>query len=65
MEPKIPAPPAGMAGLPFVPVMFDGLAVTFYVNGQGRMAYSFKATGLHAAPEQGAKPGRGGAKDAV
>ncbi|MGW4795413.1 plasmid replication, integration and excision activator [Nonomuraea sp. NPDC004297] len=73
VEPVIPAPPASMAGLPFVPVVFEGLTVTPYVAANGRMAYSFKATGLRAAPEQspsgqgaseqGAKSGRGASKD--
>ncbi|MFG1964778.1 plasmid replication, integration and excision activator [Nonomuraea sp. NPDC049028] len=65
VEPTIPAPPASMAGLPFVPVVFDGLTVTPYVAANGRMAYSFKATGLRAAPDQGAKSGRGGSKEAA
>jgi hypothetical protein len=44
--------PAGTAGSPFVPVEFTGLTVTPYVNQAGRLAYSFKATGIRA-------PGRG------
>ena len=45
-QPVLPAPPAGS---PFVPVEFTGLMVTPYVNDAGRLAYSFKATGLRAA----------------
>ncbi|WP_436785944.1 plasmid replication, integration and excision activator [Yinghuangia sp. YIM S10712] len=50
---KIPASveptlPDELPGLPFRPVEFEGLTVTPYVNGSGRLAYSFKATGLRA-----------------
>ncbi|GLW10316.1 hypothetical protein Misp01_54440 [Microtetraspora sp. NBRC 13810] len=38
-----PVPPAPVAGVPFVPVEFDGLTITPYVNGAGRLAYSIKA----------------------
>jgi len=48
--PTLPAPPAGS---PFVPVEFTGLTVTPYVNQSGRLAYSFKATGIRP-------PGRSG-----
>jgi len=39
-----PVPPVG----PFQPVEFTGLTVTPYIGGNGRMAYSFRATGMHA-----------------
>ena len=48
-----PVLPAAPAGVPFVPVEFAGLTVTPYVNQGGRLAYSFKATGVRV-------PGRGG-----
>jgi hypothetical protein len=50
-----PTLPDLMAGTPFRPVEFDGLRVRPYVNGQGRLAYSFNATALHG-PNAGAKP---------
>ena len=45
-------PPAG-SGMPFVPVEFEGLTVTPYVNQAGRLAYSLKAAGVRS-------PGRSG-----
>jgi hypothetical protein len=47
-----PVIPTGPSGSPFTPVEFTGLTVTPYVNQAGRLAYSFKATGIRA-------PGRG------
>jgi hypothetical protein len=41
-----PVLPEAMAGAPFRPVEFDGLTVTPYVNQQGRLAYSLRATAL-------------------
>ncbi|MGV9385781.1 plasmid replication, integration and excision activator [Nonomuraea sp. NPDC003707] len=43
LSPTQPVAPAPVAGLPFTPVEFDGLTVTPYVNGSGRLAYSIKA----------------------
>jgi hypothetical protein len=43
-----PVPPAKIAGFPFAPVEFDGLTITPYANSKGRIAYSFRATGLRA-----------------
>ncbi|MGI5285829.1 plasmid replication, integration and excision activator [Nonomuraea polychroma] len=43
LSPHQPVAPAPVAGLPFTPVEFDGLTVTPYVNGSGRLAYSIKA----------------------
>ena len=51
--PVQPVLPAAVAGLPFHPVAFDGLTVTPYVNGNGRIAYALRASGLHA-PDTGA-----------
>lgn len=50
---KIPAAvapvlPEELPGLPFRPVEFDGMTVTPWVNGSGRLAYSFRAAGLRA-----------------
>ncbi|WUI01596.1 plasmid replication, integration and excision activator [Spirillospora sp. NBC_00431] len=48
--PVQPVMPEAPAGFPFVPVEFDGLAVTPYVNsGTGRLAYSLKAAGMRPA----------------
>jgi hypothetical protein len=38
-----PTMPELMAGTPFRPVEFDGLRLRPYVNGQGRLAYSYTA----------------------
>jgi hypothetical protein len=50
--PVQPVPPETAAGLPFRPVEFDGLTATPYVqttaSGRGRLAWSFKATGMRA-----------------
>ncbi|MEU8104595.1 hypothetical protein AB0C18_12840 [Nonomuraea muscovyensis] len=43
LTPVQPVPPAPVAGLPFTPIEFDGLTITPYVNGAGRLAYSIKA----------------------
>lgn len=45
-----PVPPVG----PFQPVEFEELTVTPYVNNAGRLAYSYRATGL-SAPRTGAE----------
>lgn len=54
-----PVPPEAAAGLPFRPVEFDGLTVTPYVaenGGRPRVAYSFRASGMRAPGNHGAKP---------
>jgi hypothetical protein len=47
-----PVPPEAMVGTPFRPVEFDGLTATPYVattaSGRGRLAWSFRATGMRA-----------------
>jgi hypothetical protein len=52
LAPVQPVPPAAMAGAPFRPVEFDGLTATPYVatmaSGRGRLAWSFRATGMRA-----------------
>jgi hypothetical protein len=50
-----PVIPSGPSGSPFVPIEFTGLMVTPYVNQAGRLAYSFKATGIRT-PSRG-RPG--------
>lgn len=53
--PHQPVPPEAPAGMPFRPVEFDGLTVTPYVDDKrGRVAYSFRATGMHAPTGAGA-----------
>jgi hypothetical protein len=47
-----PTLPPSSAGSPFTAVEFTGLTVTPYVNQAGRLAYSFKATGVRA-PSRG------------
>ncbi|MEV4582006.1 plasmid replication, integration and excision activator [Nonomuraea jabiensis] len=54
LSPTQPVTPAPVAGLPFTPVEFDGLTVTPYVNGSGRLAYSIKARQM-LAPRTNAK----------
>jgi len=43
-----PALPSGPAGVPFIPVEFTGMTVTPYVNQNGKLGYSLKATGVRA-----------------
>lgn len=58
VAPHQPVPPELPAGMPFRPVEFEGLTVTPYVDEKrGRIAYSYRATGMHA-PQPG--PGRHG-----
>jgi hypothetical protein len=40
--------PVAPTGTPFEAVEFDGMTVTPYVANNGRMAYSFRATGIRA-----------------
>ena len=51
-----PVPPAKIAGFPFAPVEFDGLTITPYANNKGRIAHSFRASGLRAPAGAGRKP---------
>jgi hypothetical protein len=50
--PVQPVPPETAAGVPFRPVEFDGLTATPYVastaSGRGRLAWSFRASGMRA-----------------
>jgi hypothetical protein len=59
IAPVQPVLPEAPAGFPFVPVEFDGLAVTPYVNSQtNRLAYSLKASAMRAAGGAGKVTGR-------
>ncbi|MFI0371013.1 plasmid replication, integration and excision activator [Actinomadura sp. 1N219] len=61
--PVQPVMPEAPAGFPFVPVEFDGLSVTPYVNsGTGRLAYSLKASAMRPANLKGGG-GRSAGKD--
>ena len=54
-----PVLPASTPGVPFVAVEFTGLTVTPYVNQNGKLRYSLKATGVRA-PAPGRPAGRHG-----
>jgi hypothetical protein len=54
VQPVLPAP---VAGSPFTAVEFTGLTVTPYVNQAGRLAYSFKASGVRAPGRNAGRPG--------
>jgi hypothetical protein len=43
-----PVPPEKQNGFPYAPAEFDGLTITPYANNKGRVAYSFRATGMRA-----------------
>lgn len=61
VQPLVPEAPAGF---PFVPVEFDGLTVTPYVNsGTGRLAYSLKASAVRPANFKGGGASRSAGKD--
>jgi hypothetical protein len=51
-----PVPPAKIAGFPFAPVEFDAMTITPYANNKGRIAHSFRASGLRAPAGAGRKP---------
>jgi hypothetical protein len=64
LSPVQPVPPQPVAGVPFTPVEFDGITVTPYVNGNGRLAYSIRVREMNAVrPATAAKSQSG--KDAV
>ncbi|TDC55351.1 plasmid replication, integration and excision activator [Actinomadura sp. KC345] len=66
MGPVQPIMPEAPAGFPFVPVEFDGLAVTPYVNsGTGRLAYSLKAAAVCPANSRGGGAARTSGKDSA
>lgn len=51
-----PVPPPKMNGFPYSPVEFEGMTITPYANNKGRIAHSFRATGMRAPG--GAKAGK-------
>ena len=53
----LPVIPPASAGSPFAAVEFTSLTVTPYVNQAGRLAYSFKATGVRAPGRGSSRPG--------
>ncbi|MFJ9448650.1 plasmid replication, integration and excision activator [Kitasatospora sp. NPDC101235] len=58
-QPVLPDPQ--IPGLPFVPVLFEGLTVTPYVdNASKRLAYSYRATGVGPVITVGAPQARSG-----
>jgi hypothetical protein len=67
IAPVQPILPEAPAGYPFVPVEFDGLTVTPYVNSQNnRLAYSLKAAVMRSPAGKQAGSGRtAAAKDAA
>lgn len=65
-----PVPPEQLAGTPFRPVEFDGLAVTPYVDTNGarpKQAYSLRASGMRkpSGGKTGSAGGGSQAKDAT
>jgi hypothetical protein len=61
--PVQPVPPETAPGVPFRPVEFEGLTATPYVtttaSGRGRLAWSFRATGMRAPKAAPAAAGHG------
>jgi hypothetical protein len=55
-SPQQPVPPAKIQGFPYAPVEFEGMTITPYANNRGRIAHSFRATGMRAPA--GAKASR-------
>jgi hypothetical protein len=59
LSPVQPVPPDTAPGVPFRPVEFENLTATPYVtttaSGRGRLAWSFKATGMAAPKRPAAK----------
>ena len=59
LAPVQPVPPAAIEGAPFRPVEFEGLTATPYVqttaSGRGRLAWSFRASGMRAPARSAAK----------
>jgi hypothetical protein len=66
VAPHQPVPPAKLQGFPFAPVEFEGLTITPYANNKGRIAYSFRATGMRApVTGRASKSGSGEQKTAA
>ena len=64
-----PVPPEMMEGLPFRPVMFEGLTVTAYIDesrSRARIAWSLRADGMASPRAKGSAPaGATGSKAAA
>jgi hypothetical protein len=60
-----PVPPDAMDGLPVRPVVLEGVTVTPYLkdvgNGRSRIAYSLRASGMHAPGKAAQSRSSGGA----
>ncbi|WP_329518936.1 plasmid replication, integration and excision activator [Spirillospora sp. NBC_01491] len=68
MAPVQPIPPEAPNGFPFIPVEFDDLRVTPYVNSQtNRLAYSLKASAMRGpgGAKGAGRPAATAAKDAA
>lgn len=46
--PQQPVPSVKQNGFPYAAVEFEGLTITPYANNKGRIAHSFRATGMRA-----------------
>jgi hypothetical protein len=65
-SPQQPVPPPKMPGFPYAPAEFEGLTITPYANAKGRVAFSFRATGMRAlASAKGSKTAQPGADATV
>ena len=62
VQPMLPVAPSGV---PFVAVEFTGLTVTPYVNQNGKLGYSLKATGVRAPSRGIGRPSAPEHKDAA
>jgi hypothetical protein len=60
-----PVLPAAPAGVPFLPVEFTGLTVTPYVNQNGKLGYSLKATGVRSPGRPSGRHGGDGREAAA
>ncbi|MEU3163775.1 plasmid replication, integration and excision activator [Streptosporangium sp. NPDC006930] len=61
LSPVQPTVPAALPGLPFVPVEFDGMTATAYINqNTGRLAWSIRATSMRP-PRTAASPAKASA----
>lgn len=66
VAPHQPVSPAKVQGFPFAPVEFERLTITPYANNKGRIAYSFRATGMRTpGGGRASKAGSGEQKSAA
>ena len=64
--PQQPVLPEAAPGVPFRPVEFEGLTLTPYVDSKsGRLAYSFRATGVRAPGKDSGQPTGNGSASAT